>query len=261
MRSMRGAFWKGPVVVGGFGRTPVNVPSALDTSLAPHDLLHGLGRRHPRPARFAPARRAGDRHLESKLIGERRRVREGFLPLGRHVDEALVHDLIREERRVEVLEAADPDSLHPLQIELDPLLRDVAVHPVPPDSRPGGTGGRPQSQPPGSPRRRGGPELGVDELRARENDGESHEPAKPRLSSRLRVGKPITARADLYDGILPILFAGPRCRYPAPSGPPPSVTLPRLAFGRRTVALVLGGTSTASSKRPSCSVQAEPTLP
>jgi len=47
------------------------------------------------------------------------------------------------------------------------------------------------------------------------------------------------------------------------SGPlvPDSETLASRALGRRTVARVLGGTSTASSNRPFCSVQAEPTLP
>src|SRR6185295_13280041 len=59
-----------------------------------------------------------------------------------------------------------------------------------------------------------------------------------------------------------IATASPYCRQSAIPLPlarawPPSVTPATCALGSRTVARVLGGTSTDSSKRPSLSVQAE----
>ena len=89
----------------------------------------------PGAAGFAPARRAGDGFFEAELIGEFRGVEKGVFPFGSHVDETLVDDLRSVEGRVEILEAADADSMHPFEIELDAFLGDVAVHPVPPDAR------------------------------------------------------------------------------------------------------------------------------
>src|ERR1022692_1408633 len=52
-----------------------------------------------------------------------------------HVDQAMVHNLRRGERRVEILEPADAHALHPLEVGLNALFGDVAVHPMPPDPR------------------------------------------------------------------------------------------------------------------------------
>ena len=59
-------------------------------------------------------------------------VFESVLPLRRHVDQAMVDDLRRLQCGVEVLKARQADAMHPVEIELDALLGDVAVHPVPP---------------------------------------------------------------------------------------------------------------------------------
>ena len=61
---------------------------------------------------------------------------KGVLPLRRHVRQALVDHLRRRQRRIEVLEAANAHPVHPLQVQLDAFLGDVAVHPVPPYARP-----------------------------------------------------------------------------------------------------------------------------
>ena len=111
--------------------------SALDEDLAPHVLLHCLGRCDPRPAAFTPPRGARDRHFEAQLVGQRRGVLEGVLPFRRHEDQPLLHDLRRVQVRVEVLKARDAGSLHPFEVGLDAVLGDVAAHPVPPHARPG----------------------------------------------------------------------------------------------------------------------------
>jgi hypothetical protein len=41
---------------------------------------------------------------------------------------------------VEILEAAEADAVHPFEVELDAFFGDVAVHPVPPNSRLGRIG-------------------------------------------------------------------------------------------------------------------------
>jgi hypothetical protein len=47
----------------------------------------------------------------------------------------MVHYLGRRQGGIEVLKSTQSNPVHPLQIELDALLADVAIHPVPPDSR------------------------------------------------------------------------------------------------------------------------------
>ncbi len=107
-------------------------PATFDARLAPDELLHRLLRLHPRAARLAPARGAGDGRLQPQPVCELDRVTEGVLPLRGHVGDALLDHGVAEERGVEVLEAAEPDPLHPLEVAPDAFLRDVAVHPVPP---------------------------------------------------------------------------------------------------------------------------------
>ena len=62
------------------------------------------------------------------------RIFECVLPLRRHVREALVDDLRGHQRGVEFWKPPRP-TRHPLQVELDAFLGDVAVHPVPPHAR------------------------------------------------------------------------------------------------------------------------------
>jgi hypothetical protein len=57
------------------------------------------------------------------------------LPFRGHVDEALINQLRRFERGIEVLQAANANPVHPLKIQSDAFLGNVAVHPVPPDAR------------------------------------------------------------------------------------------------------------------------------
>src|SRR5438067_4522351 len=70
-----------------------------------------------------------------RSVGKRSGILESIFPLGSHVNQTLIHKFRRVQRSIEVLEPANPDALHPFEIKLDPLLRDVAVHPVPPDPR------------------------------------------------------------------------------------------------------------------------------
>ncbi len=109
--------------------------AAFDRGLAPYILLHSLRRRDPWTTGLAPSRRTRNRLFHSQLIGKRGRVFERILPLRRHVGQAMVHHLGRGQGGVEVLKPTQPHAMHPLQIELDAFLADVAIHPVPPDSR------------------------------------------------------------------------------------------------------------------------------
>src|SRR6185295_13316903 len=109
--------------------------AAFYQSLAPHILLHSLRTRDPWSAGLAPTWRTRDRHFHSQLIGERGRVLESIFPLRRHVSQAVIHDLRSSKRGIEVLESCDPYAMHPLQIQLDAFLADVAIHPVPPHPR------------------------------------------------------------------------------------------------------------------------------
>jgi hypothetical protein len=107
--------------------------SALKDRLAPDVLLHRFGSGDPWSSTLAPAGRARDGFFHPELIGQRRGVLEGVLPLSRHVGDAMVDDLRRGERGVEILEPGDADAVHPFEVELDSLFADVAIHPVPPD--------------------------------------------------------------------------------------------------------------------------------
>ena len=124
---------------------PREPPRTVDPGLAPDQLLHGLFRLHPGSARLAPAAGAVQGHLESQTIAFRGRVAQHLLPLWSPRHDALLDDLRGvpladqdvPDVGVEHLHAADADALHPLEVEGDALPRDVAVHPVPPDTRPG----------------------------------------------------------------------------------------------------------------------------
>src|SRR6185437_6120654 len=56
---------------------------------------------------------------------------------GRQIDKALLNDLRSLQCSVEGLEAPQANPMHPFQIKLNAFLSDVAVHPMPPDTRPG----------------------------------------------------------------------------------------------------------------------------
>ena len=47
----------------------------------------------------------------------------------------MIDNLRRIQRRVKVLKASDAGPVHPFKVELDALLRDIAVHPMPPNAR------------------------------------------------------------------------------------------------------------------------------
>ncbi len=123
------------MVSGGRGQQPVERHAAGDGGGRPYELLHARLRQHPGTARLAPARRGIDGHLHAELAGKPGRIEKGMLPFRRHVDEAVRHDLRRSDGGVDGVDAADTDALHPFEIAADARLRDVAVHPVPPDAR------------------------------------------------------------------------------------------------------------------------------
>src|SRR5881275_447474 len=112
--------------------------TAFNPLLAPNDFLHALVRLDPGATGLAPARRTCDGFFEAKLVGKRGGIFEGLLPFWRHVHQALVYELRRMQGGIEVLEPANSDTFHPLEIQPDPLFRDVAIHPVPPDAGFGG---------------------------------------------------------------------------------------------------------------------------
>jgi len=105
--------------------------------LGPNELLHRLLGLDPRAPGLAPAGRAGNRQLQTQLLGLGRCVPKYLVPPGRHEGEPLWDDLRGVAGGVEVLDSTDTDTVHPLQILLHSFARDVAVHPMPPD-----TGGR-----------------------------------------------------------------------------------------------------------------------
>ena len=52
-----------------------------------------------------------------------------------HVDHPVLDDLRHADPGVEMMETSNPDPVHPEKILPDAFLRDVAVHPVPPQER------------------------------------------------------------------------------------------------------------------------------
>src|ERR1700756_3141021 len=103
--------------------------------LAPDILLHSFRARHPRTTGLAPSWRTCNSFFHPELVGEGGGVLECVFPFGSHVDQSLIDDLRCLQCCIEVLKSAQADTMHPLQIQLDSFLRDVAVHPVPPDPR------------------------------------------------------------------------------------------------------------------------------
>ena len=109
--------------------------AASQVRLAPDQLLHAILRLDPGAARLAPARRGGDGEFQLLGVGGAHRMAEGVLPAIGHIGQPLGHDLRRLEIGVEILHAANADSRHPVEILVDPVLRHIAVHPMPPDAR------------------------------------------------------------------------------------------------------------------------------
>ena len=69
------------------------------------------------------------------MIGQDGCVLEGILPLWRHICQSMIHDLGRRQGGVKILEATYTHPVHPLQVQLDAFLGDIAVHPMPPHPR------------------------------------------------------------------------------------------------------------------------------
>ncbi len=111
--------------------------AASQVRLAPDQLLHAILRLDPGTARFAPARRGGDGEFQAFGVGGAHRMAEGVLPAIGHIGQPLRHDLRRLEIGIEILHAANADPRHPVEIVVDPLLRHIAVQPMPPDARTG----------------------------------------------------------------------------------------------------------------------------
>ena len=117
-----------------------HVEGAAPLHRPPDKTLHRILGLHPRTAGGTPTGGRCDGEFEAQGIGRTHSDLESFLPAFVHIDEPFVHDGGRPERGVEIVDAAQADPLHPLQVLADPVLRDVPVHPVPPDTGPGGLG-------------------------------------------------------------------------------------------------------------------------
>src|SRR5439155_1820306 len=109
--------------------------AAFHDGFAPDIFLHALGRGHPRASCFAPPRRTGDRHFHAELVADADGVFECLLPFGCHVSYPPFDNLRCLQRCVEVLIARNSHPMHPLEVQLDTFFGNVAVHPVPPNSR------------------------------------------------------------------------------------------------------------------------------
>ncbi len=144
LRRRRRALWRGQLITNSqvlkcsrvrrrMGQCARERLAALDEGLAPHIFLHPLRRRHPGTASLAPARRTRNRLFHSELIGEGGCVLESVLPFRRHVSQPMIDHLWSRQRGIKILEPSQADAVHPFQIELDALLGDVAIHPVPPN--------------------------------------------------------------------------------------------------------------------------------
>ncbi len=114
-----------------------NAAATPHGGLRPDELFHRVFGLDPGAARLAPAGGGGDGEFQALGIGGADGVGEGVFPVRRHVNKPLGHDLRRFQAGVEILDAADSHARHPIEILVDPFLCDVAVHPVPPDARPG----------------------------------------------------------------------------------------------------------------------------
>ena len=118
-----------------------------DGDLAPDQLLHRIRGLDPGCACRTPAGGGGDRELEAQAIGGLGCGTHGALPLCRTEDDALGDELGHVHAALEALGSTDADPLHPLEIEADSLLVDIAVHPVPPDPRSGSIRGLDEALP------------------------------------------------------------------------------------------------------------------
>ena len=113
---------------------------ARERHLAPYQFFHCLFRLYPRPAGMAPTRGGGNAHFHIQGVGHFQRIAESVLPLRCHIDQAVIYDLRRLQGGIEMMEATDTGTVHPFQVFTDTVLGNVAVHPVPPDHRPGFAG-------------------------------------------------------------------------------------------------------------------------
>ena len=114
------------------GKPPRESPGALHLGLGQRQELHAVLRQIPRPARIGPAAAVRQAQLKAEPPSLFRRVADRVEPGGRVECDRAGRDVAA---RVEDLRAAEADLRHRLQIGGDALLRDVAVHPVPPRLR------------------------------------------------------------------------------------------------------------------------------
>ena len=81
---------------------------------------------------MAEARGACDSDVEAKGIGEAHGRTECIFPVLRHVGKAFFDNLRSIEVRIEDMEAANADTVHPFYILADSVFTDISVHPMPP---------------------------------------------------------------------------------------------------------------------------------
>ena len=131
-RSSIGRFWKAPVLAGGCASVPVKaLPPSTRVSLHTYFFMASLAGTQGPPVSLQP----GEPAMAISRFNwspTRDGVFERVFPVRGHIREALLHHLRRHHLRIEVLESAQSGALHPFEIELDAVLGDIAVHPVPP---------------------------------------------------------------------------------------------------------------------------------
>ncbi len=116
--------------------------ATVDPCLAPDIFLHCLFGLDPGAAAFAPAGGTGDADIKISRDAAVDRVLEGILPFGTHICQRRFQNPRRTHVHVKRLISTQPDTLHPGQIGVDPLLADLPAVPVPPHPRLGrGRGG------------------------------------------------------------------------------------------------------------------------
>ncbi len=109
----------------GYRRTPRSAEGYLPYGAEASAIAAGVG---GAPSSARPVYLGGFRRPDG--------MAERILPAIGHIDQPFRHDLRRLEAGVEILDPANPDPRHPFEILVDPVLGDIAVHPVPPDTRP-----------------------------------------------------------------------------------------------------------------------------
>ena len=107
---------------------------ARNVGFRPNDLLHGQFRRNPRPAAAAPAGIVGHIDFKTQAVRLTADILEHIPPLrAAKIDISLRRSLVHFHNQ----HAADANTLHGLQIRLNPNFGDIAVKPEPVHPWPG----------------------------------------------------------------------------------------------------------------------------